>query len=140
MKALTPLYGASLNHADAKRVMDAATAAALARGWPMVLAIVDIAGRLVLFERLDQAQSGSVEVAQQKAQTAAAFRRPTAAFQQTLGEGGVNLRLLAMANVMPLEGGLPLMREGAVVGAIGVSGMRADQDAEIAQIGAAALD
>ena len=139
MNALTPLYGASLNHADAKRVMDAATAAALERGWPMVMAIVDVAGCLVLFERLDQAQLGSVEVAQQKAQTAAAFRRPTAAFQQTLGEGGVHLRLLAMANVMPLEGGVPLMRDGAVVGAIGVSGMRSDQDVEIAQIGAAAL-
>jgi glc operon protein GlcG len=139
MNALTPLYGASLNHADARRVMNAAAAAALERGWPMVIAIVDVAGRLVLFERLDQAQLGSVEVAQQKAQTAAAFRRPTAVFQQTLGEGGVHLRLLAMANVMPLEGGLPLMRDGAVVGAIGVSGMRSDQDVEIAQIGAAAL-
>ena len=139
MNALTPLYGASINHADAKRAMGAAAAAALERGWPMVIAIVDAAGRLVLFERLDQAQLGSVEVAQRKAETAAAFRRPTAAFQQTLGEGGVHLRLLAMANVMPLEGGLPLTRDGAVVGAIGVSGMRSDQDVEIAQIGAAAL-
>src|ERR1700731_283803 len=140
MNALTPLYGAPLNREDAKRVMNAAAAAALERGWPMVIAIVDAAGCLLLFERLDQAQLGSVKVAQQKAETAAAFRRPTAAFQQALGEGGVHLRLLGMSNLIPLEGGLPLMRAGAVIGAIGVSGMRSDQDVEIAQIGAAALE
>jgi glc operon protein GlcG len=139
MEALTPLYGPSLNLADAKRVLNAAEAAAVERGWPMVIAIVDIAGQTVLFERLDQAQSGSVKVAQQKAETAAAFRRPTVAFQHALEQGGLHLRILAMTNLLPLEGGLPLMRDGAVVGAIGVSGMQSHQDAEVAQIGAAAL-
>jgi glc operon protein GlcG len=139
MEALTPLYGPSLNLADAKRVMNAAEGAAVERGWPMVIAIVDNAGQTVLFERLDQTQSGSIKVAQQKAETAAAFRRPTVVFQQALEQGGLHLRVLAMTNLLPLEGGLPLMRDGAVVGAIGVSGMQSHQDAEIAQIGATAL-
>jgi glc operon protein GlcG len=140
MEALTPLYGPSLNLADAKRVMNAAEGAAVERSWPMVIAIVDNAGQTVVFERLDQAQSGSVKVAQQKAETAAAFRRPTVAFQQALEQGGLHLRILAMTNLLPLEGGLPLVRDGAVVGAIGVSGMQSHQDAEIARIGAAALE
>jgi uncharacterized protein GlcG (DUF336 family) len=121
MEALTPLYGQSLKLADAKRVMHAAEAAAFERGWPMVIAIVDNASQTVLFTRLDQAQSGSLRVAQQKAETAAAFRRPTVDFQQVLEQGGLHLRILAMANLLPLEGGLPLMQDGAIVGAIGVS-------------------
>jgi len=139
MEALTPLYGPSLDLADAKRVLNAAESAAVDRGWPMVIAIVDTAGQAVLIERLDQAQFGSVEVARQKAETAAAFRRSTVAFQQALEQGGLHLRILAMTNLLPLEGGLPLIRDGAVIGAIGVSGMQSHQDAEIAQIGAAAL-
>jgi glc operon protein GlcG len=139
MEALTPLYGPSLDLADAKRVMNAAERAAIERGWPMVIAIVDNAGQTMLFVRLDQAQSGSAKVARQKAKTAVAFRRPTVAFQQALEQGGLHLRILAMTNLMPLEGGLPLVRDGAIVGAIGVSGMQSHQDAEIAQIGAAAL-
>jgi uncharacterized protein GlcG (DUF336 family) len=139
MNALTPLYGPSLNLADAKRVMNAAEAAAVEREWPMVIVIVDNSGQTVLLTRFDQAQLGSLKIAQCKAETAAAFRRPTVVFQETLEQGGLHLRLLAMPNLLPLEGGIPLMREGAVVGAIGVSGMRSDQDGEIARIGAAAL-
>jgi glc operon protein GlcG len=84
-------------------------------------------------------ESGSAKVARQKAKTAVAFRRPTVAFQQALEQEGLHLRILAMTNLMPLEGGVPLVRDGAIVGAIGVSGMQSHQDAEVAQIGAAVL-
>jgi uncharacterized protein GlcG (DUF336 family) len=105
----------------------------------MVIAVVGNGGHLVVLHRMDQAQHGSVLVAQQKARTAVGFRRPTAVFQDALAEGGMHLRLLAMTNLMPLEGGVPLVMEGEVVGAIGVSGMQSAQDARVAIAGAAAL-
>jgi glc operon protein GlcG len=105
----------------------------------MVIAIVDSGGHLVLFQRLDQAHHGSETLAQQKARTAVDFRRPTAVFQDSIAQGGAHLRLLAAPNVLPLEGGVPLLRDGQVVGAIGVSGMQSGQDAQVANAGAAAL-
>jgi uncharacterized protein GlcG (DUF336 family) len=88
---------------------------------------------------MDQAQHGSVLVAQQKAKTAVDFRRPTVSFESVLAEGGMHLRLLAMTNLIPLEGGVPLVIEGKVVGAIGVSGMQSAQDGQIAAAGVAVL-
>nr|WP_238531316.1 heme-binding protein [Collimonas fungivorans] len=132
-------YGSPLSLADAKAVMQAAEEFARERGWPMVIAVVDSACHLQLLQRMDQAQLGSIGVSRQKAETAVAFRRPTAVFQDALGQGGSHLRLLAMDNLMPLEGGLPLLRNGAVIGGIGVSGMQSDQDAQVAMAGAAAL-
>jgi glc operon protein GlcG len=88
---------------------------------------------------MDQAQHGSVLVAQQKARAAVDFRRPTAVFQDALAAGGMRLRLLAMTNLIPLEGGVPLVMEGEVVDAIGVSGMQSAQDARVVIASAAAL-
>ncbi|AMO96134.1 hypothetical protein CFter6_3501 [Collimonas fungivorans] len=132
-------YGPPLSLADARAVVQAAEEFALERGWPMVIAVVDSACHLQLLQRMDQAQLGSIRVSRQKAETAVAFRRPTVVFQDALGQGGSHLRLLAMDNLMPLEGGLPLLRNGAVIGGIGVSGMQSDQDAQVAVAGAAAL-
>jgi uncharacterized protein GlcG (DUF336 family) len=132
-------YGPPLSLADARAVVQAAEEFALERGWPMVIAVVDSACHLQLLHRMDQAQLGSIRVSRQKAETAVAFRRPTVVFQDALGQGGSHLRLLAMDNLMPLEGGLPLLRNGAVIGGIGVSGMQSDQDAQVAVAGAAAL-
>ena len=132
-------YGPPLSLADAKAVVQAAEEFARERGWPMVIAVVDSACHLQLLQRMDQAQLGSIRVSRQKAETAVAFRRPTVVFQDALGQGGSHLRLLAMDNLMPLEGGLPLLRDGAVIGGIGVSGMQSDQDAQVAMAGAAAL-
>jgi glc operon protein GlcG len=137
--ALPPPYGEPISLADALAVVTAAEAAARRRGWPMVIAVVDSGGHLVALHRLDQAQHGSISIAQRKAETAVDFRRPTAVFEGALATGGLHLRLLAAPNLMPLEGGLPLMRDGKVIGAIGVSGMQSTQDAEIAAAGAAAL-
>jgi glc operon protein GlcG len=139
LAALTPLYGAPITLDEAELVADAARAEAQRHGWPMVIAIIDSGGHLVLLYRLDQAQHGSVLVAQQKAKTAVDFRRSTAAFESALADGGLHLRLLGMTNLMPLEGGLPIVRDGRVIGAIGVSGMQSTQDAQVASAGLARL-
>ncbi|RKF51162.1 hypothetical protein BCY88_02285 [Paraburkholderia fungorum] len=132
-------YSDRLNLADARRVARAAEEEALRHGWPMVIAVVDSGAHLVLQQRLDGAQLGSHDVARQKAETAVRFRRPTRVFEEAVTQGGLHLRLLGMTNLVPLDGGIPLIRDGAVVGAIGVSGMRSDQDAQVAQAGADAL-
>ena len=134
-----PPYGANITLDEAKRVMAAAEKEAAAQGWPMVIAIVDTAGQLVMLTRETQAQKGSVLVAQQKAETAALFRRPTKVFQESIAGGGAGVRVLGMTNVLPLEGGLPILKDGAVIGGIGVSGMASDQDAVVAVAGLKAL-
>jgi uncharacterized protein GlcG (DUF336 family) len=120
--------------------MAAAEAGALERGWPMAIAIVDSTGHLVLFHRCDQAQHASVAISQAKAETAVNLRRPTKALEDAITAGGQGLRLLGVPGVLPLEGGVPLIATGQVIGAIGVSGMQSGQDAEIAQLGVAALE
>ncbi|WP_208866332.1 GlcG/HbpS family heme-binding protein [Paraburkholderia lacunae] len=132
-------YSNRFNLIDARQVVAAAEEEAMRHGWPMVIAVVDSGGHLVLQQRLDGAQLGSIDVARQKAETAVLFRRPTRVFEDALAQGGLHLRLLGMNNLVPLDGGIPLIRDGAVVGAIGVSGMRSDQDAQVAQAGADAL-
>ncbi|WP_247553550.1 heme-binding protein [Bradyrhizobium sp. 138] len=139
LAALTPLYGAPITLDEATRVADAARAEAERHGWPMVIAVTDSGGHLVLLYRLDQAQHGSVLVAQQKAKTAVDFRRPTGTFESALADGGLHWRLLGMTNLTPLEGGLPILRDGSVIGAIGVSGMQSTQDAQVASAGLAAF-
>ena len=137
---VTPLpYGVPIDLASAAPVAAAAQAEAERNGWPMVIAVVDSAGHLVLLHRMDQAQLGSIAVAQRKAETAVHFRRPTLEFQQRVARGGEDLRILAMSNVIPIEGGLPLVVGGSIVGGIGVSGMSADQDGQVARAGLAAL-
>ena len=134
-----PDYGPPISLATARKVVAAAEAEAERRDWPMVIAIVDSTGHLVMLHRMDQAQLGSVAVAQAKAETAVKFRRSTKAFQDVVAEGGAGLRVLSMSGVSAVEGGLLLMVKGEVVGAIGVSGMQSGQDGEIARAGVAAL-
>lgn len=137
--SLPPPYGAPITLDDARRVMAAAEAEAAAHGWPMAIAIVGSGGQLVMLHALDQVQHGSVPVAQAKAETAVNFRRPSKLFEEAVAAGGLGLRILGMANLLPLDGGLPLLIDGRVVGAIGVSGMQSTQDAQVAAAGAAAL-
>jgi uncharacterized protein GlcG (DUF336 family) len=132
-------YGPPIALAAARRVMAAAEAAAEREGWRAVIAIVDSGGHLVMLHRLDQAQYGSLAVAQAKAATALEFRRPTRAIEDAVAGGGKGLRMLSLAGVVAIEGGLPLVVGDEVVGAIGVSGMRSDQDVRVAEAGAAAL-
>jgi glc operon protein GlcG len=133
-------YAASITADMAKQVAAPALAEARAQGWTMAVAIVDPAGDLVYFERMDETQPGSVEVSLDKARSAARFKRPTKAFQDMLAAGGEGLRVQAIRGAVPVEGGLPLVVGGRIVGAIGVSGGTSPQDGQVARAGAAALE
>ena len=132
-------YGAPIALADAKKAIVAAQAEAVKNKWNVAIAIVDSGGHLVAFERHDSTQFGSVEVAQEKARTAAAFRRSSKAFQDTVAAGGEGVRILKLPGALPIEGGLPLVMGGRIVGAIGVSGVTSAQDGQIAAAGVAGL-
>jgi len=116
----------------------AAEAEAKKNKWLMVIAVVDSGGRLVAFSRMDNAQLGSIDIAMGKATTANNLRRPTKALQDLVAQGGANLRMLAAPGVTPLEGGVPIVADGKIIGAIGVSGAASDQDAQCAIAGASA--
>lgn len=122
--------------ADAKRVAKAAEAKARTEGWDVVMAIVDDGGHLVYLQR-ENAQLGSIDVAIQKAQVALKFRRPTQQWEETVAGGRQGY--LAMPGMLPIEGGVPLLHEDQVVGAIGISGVQSFQDGIIANAGAEAL-
>ncbi|MBL9213531.1 MAG: heme-binding protein [Opitutaceae bacterium] len=141
LRAQTPPapYGEPIALAEAKRVLAAAQAEAAKNKWNVVIAVVDAGGHLVALERMDSTQYGSVVVAQEKARTAAAFRRSSKVFQDGVAAGGEGLRMLALPGALPIEGGLPLVVGGKVVGAIGVSGVTSAQDGQIAAAGVAAL-
>ncbi|MDR3387781.1 MAG: heme-binding protein [Rudaea sp.] len=139
MSRLPPNYGMPIALGTAKKIMLAAEAEASRNSWPMVIAIVDSSGHLLLLQRMDQAQYGSIAIAQLKAETALNFRRPTKAFEDAIAAGGQGVRIVSMPNVLALEGGLPIVVDGNVVGAIGVSGMQSDQDAQVARAGLDAL-
>ena len=132
-------YGTSINAETAKKVAAPALAEARKNQWAMAVAIVDTAGDLVYFEKMDDTQVGSVAVAIAKARSAARFKRPTKAFQDALAAGGEGLRILALEGAVPVDGGLPLVVGGKVVGAIGMSGGTSAQDGQAAAAGAAVL-
>ena len=132
-------YGAPITLVQARTVLAAAQAEAIANKWAVVIAIVDTGGHLVLLERMDVTQYGSVDVALGKATTSAAFRRPSKAFQDLVAAGGEGLRTLSLPGATPIEGGLPLIHEGRIIGAIGISGVTSVQDGQIARAGAAIL-
>jgi glc operon protein GlcG len=132
-------YGLSITLEQARRAGAAAEAEARRQNWNVVIAIVDAGGHLVWLERRDQTQLGSLEVARRKAWTAVMFRRSTKQFEETLAGGGGGLRVLAVDGVLPIEGGLPLVVDGRIVGAIGVSGVQPQQDGQVAQAGVDAV-
>lgn len=118
--------------------MAAAEAEAAKNNWPVAIAIVDTAGHLVLFQKQDNTQHASVRIAIGKARTALEFRRPTKALEDVVAGGGAGLRLLAVEDITPLEGGVLIVASGKIVGAIGVSGVTSQQDAQVARAGAEA--
>jgi glc operon protein GlcG len=135
----TMSYGTSITAETAKKLAAPAVAEARKNQWTMAVAIVDTSGELVYFERMDDTQVGSVDVAISKARSAARFKRPTKAFQDALAAGGEGLRILALQGAVPVDGGVPLVMGGKVVGAIGASGGTSAQDGQVAAAGAAAL-
>jgi len=135
----TMSYGPNISIDTAKKIAAPAIAEARKNNWNMAIAIVDTAGDLVYFEKMDDTQIGSVQVAQSKARSAARFKRPTKAFQDALAAGGEGLRILALDGAIPVEGGIPLVAGGKIVVAIGASGGTSQQDGVVAQAAVNAL-
>jgi uncharacterized protein GlcG (DUF336 family) len=133
-----PAYGPAITLDQAKMVMAGAEAEAKKNNWPVVIVVLDSGGNLVMLQRLDNAQWGSVDIAKEKARSAVALRRPTKVFQDLIAQGGANLRLLNIGYSV-LEGGIPIVRDGKIIGSVGVSGVTSQQDAQIAQAGIDAL-
>jgi glc operon protein GlcG len=132
-------YGPSISLEDAKIVGAAALKEAAANKWTMAVAVVDPHGDLVYFEKMDDTPLGSTTVCQDKARSAARFKRPTKVFQDMLAGGGEGVRVLGIKGAVPVEGGLPIVRGGKVVGAVGLSGGTSPQDGQCAQAGLGAL-
>lgn len=132
-------YGPAIDLETAKRVAAAAGKEADANGWPVVIAIMDSGANLVLLHRHDHAQLGSIAIAQGKAATAVKMKRPTRLLDEAVTGGGSGLRVLALDGIVPMEGGLPLIRDGMIIGGIGVSGVTSPQDGQVAAAGAKAL-
>jgi glc operon protein GlcG len=135
-QAPPPDYGAPITLRDALIVVGAAEAEAIRLDRQVIVAVVDSGGHLVCLHRLDNAQFGSIPVAEAKAYSAIAFRRPTKAFEDSLA---LTPRVLALSAAVPIGGGMPLIANGRLVGAIGVSGATPQEDEAIAQAGAGAL-
>ena len=130
-----PPYGAPISIEQAKKAMASAEAEARKNNWQVVISIVDSGGHLVMLQRLD-AQNASVDIATGKARTSVNFRRPTKALEDGLAANGTALRILAVPGAMPLQGGLPIVVDGKIIGAIGVSGVTSAQDEIVAKAGA----
>ena len=132
-------YGAPINLESAKKAAAAAVAEARKNNWTMAVAVIDPGGALVYFEKMDGTQTGSVRVAIVKARSAAIYKRPTKVWQDIVAGGGAGLRILGLEGAVPIEGGVPLVMDGKIVGAIGLSGGSADQDGQCARAGVDAL-
>ena len=132
-------YGAPIPLEAAKKAIAAAEGEAVQNNWSVAIAIVDSGGNLVMLQRLDNAQLSAVRIAEAKARTAVEFRRPTKVLEDAVAGGGIGLRVLTFGASVA-EGGVPLVSGGRIVGGIGVSGVASDQDAQVAQAGAAALE
>ena len=121
----------------AKQISAAAEAEAAKNKWTVAIAIVDEGGHLIHLAKIDNTQYGSIDVAIQKAQTSAAFKRPTKVFEEAI-VGGRNA-IIGLKGALPLEGGVPIIHDGKVIGAIGVSGVKSTEDGLVAKAGADAL-
>jgi glc operon protein GlcG len=132
-------YGAPITLEQAKKIVAGAEAESKKNSWSMVITVLDSGGHVVLTERMDGALLGSIDVARDKAYSAVAFRRPTKAFEDGLAQGGANLRILKLSGASPVEGGIPIVVDGKVIGAVGVSGATAQQDGQAAKAGVDAL-
>lgn len=132
-------YGAPIGVEEAKKIAAPAIAEARKNNWTVAVAVVDPGGNLVYYEKMDNTQLGSAQVCIAKARTAALFKRPTKVFQDALAGGATGLRVLKLEGATPIEGGLPLVQEGKIIGAIGVSGDTSEHDSQCAKAGADTL-
>jgi len=132
-------YGPPISVEGAKKIAAVALAEAAKNNWKMAVAVVDPAGVLIYYEKMDNTQLGSADAAIDKARSSALFKRPSKSFQDALASGGAGLRVLGLRGADPVEGGVPLLVEGKVVGAIGVSGDTSDHDGVCANAAAQSL-
>jgi glc operon protein GlcG len=132
-------YGPPITLDQAKRVMAAAELEAAKNSWQVAITILDSGGNLVMFHKIDNAQLSAQSVSEGKARTALEFKRPSKALDDAIAAGGAGMRLLALKAITPLEGGVLVVVDGKIVGAIGVSGALSAQDAQVAKTGADAL-
>ena len=131
-------YGAPISLDEARQVAAAAETEAKKRGWPVDIAVVDSGANLVLFQRLDGAQLASIEIAQHKARVAARFRRETKVFESAIGSGLTYV--MTLDDVIGSRGGIPLVRDGKLIGAVGCSGATGSQDEVVCLAGAAVVN
>jgi len=137
--AQVPQYGPNVTYDQARKALAGAIADARRQNLPMAVAVVDTAGQLVAFERMDNTQTASTLVAQDKAVSAAMYRRSTKVFQDLVAGGGIGMRVLTLRGASTVEGGLPLTVDGKIIGAIGVSGASSEQDGVVAKAGLDAM-
>ena len=137
--AATLPYGPPITLDQAKRAMAAAELEAATNSWQVAITILDSGGNMIMFHRVDNAQLSATTVSEGKARTALEFKRPSKALDDAIAAGGAGMRLLALKDITPLEGGIPVIVDGKIIGAIGVSGALSSQDAQVAKAGADAL-
>ena len=130
-------YGGDITLDQAKRIAAGAHAHALKNKWPMAIAVVDNHGFLVYFEKMDDTQTASVQIAEDKAKSASMFRRPSRAFEEGMAKG--RIAILGLTGATPITGGVPIVAGGKIIGGIGVSGGTSDQDEEVAKAGLAGM-
>jgi len=134
-----PPYGPPIGIEGARAVMAAAESEAAKNNWAVVISIIDSGGNIVMLHRHNDVQLSSIEISQGKARTALMFKRPSKVLDDAIAGGGAGLRFLALKDIVPLEGGVPIVLDGKIIGAIGVSGVLSSQDAQIARAGIDAL-
>ncbi len=131
-------YGAPISVDEAKEVIAAAEAEAKKHDWPVNIAVVDSGGNLVAFERMDGAQLASIEISQHKARAAAKYRRETKVFEYAIHNG--NMNIITLDDVIGSRGGIPLIKDGKLIGAVGCSGATGSQDEVACKAGAALIN
>src|SRR5882762_8420168 len=132
-------YGETINIEQSMKIVDAAMAEAKKNNWFMAITVVGPAGDLVYFEKMDNTQYASVSISQHKARVAATFRRPTKAFEDNLAKGFENIYQMTLDGMIGSQGGIPLVKDGKLIGAIGCSGAAGFQDLQTCNAGVAAL-
>jgi glc operon protein GlcG len=133
-------YGPPITLDQAKHAMAAAELEAAKNSWQVAITILDSGGNLVMFHKVDNAQLSAVSTSEGKARTALEFKLPSKALDDAIANGGAGMRLLALKDITPLQGGILAVVDGKIIGAIGVSGALSAQDEQVAKAGADALD
>ena len=132
-------YGPAISAERAQAVVQAAAAEAAKKGWPMNIAVVDSGANLVSFLRMENSQIASISISQHKARAAVKYRRPTRVFEDAIQKNGFNY-IMTLDDVVASRGGIPLIEDGKIIGAVGCSGGTGSQDEAVCTVGAAVVN